>query len=406
MMQRTRDLIADVILELSARRSRVLLLLVAVALATGSLVASIGIAQTAAEQIDADLAATGTEMLSVTPNLVATASGPGEAAPTAPFPVDAQARASSIDMVKAAGLRVPLGVSDVHRIASGSPQNTSVALDDGGISVAGITSGYLGAVQSPSPMAWMVDGQRFDVAILGASAAQELGIPADLTQYSGYRVNIEGHTFDIADVLAPGAGVVENVVLVPYEKGMGELGGHENEVELLVQTVPGGGAPVAGLVRDAVRPDAPDVLAVSTAVDLERLRTGVSTQLTKFAAAIGGLLLVLTALLIGNSTITSVVSRSSEIGLRRALGASRTRIALLFISEGALTGFLGGIAGAAVGSAAVVAVSAANSWTASMSWVYLVAGPLIGVVVGIVAALYPSLKAAGTEPAVAVRADE
>nr|WP_279589689.1 ABC transporter permease [Cellulomonas uda] len=99
------------------------------------------------------------------------------------------------------------------------------------------------------------------------------------------------------------------------------------------------------------------------------------------------------------------MSRTGEIGLRRAIGASRARVAAMFWTEGALSGAVGGVTGSALAAVAVVVVAAVNGWTASVNPVSALLGPTIGLVAGVVSSLYPALRAAAVEPAQAVRAD-
>lgn len=103
--------------------------------------------------------------------------------------------------------------------------------------------------------------------------------------------------------------------------------------------------------------------------------------------------------------IVSVMSRTSEIGLRRALGSSHADIARLFLTEGAITGVLGGLAGAAVGVVGTVVTALVNGWSVSMPWWLPLIGLAIGAVVGVLASVYPALSAAKVNPATAIRAD-
>lgn len=125
----------------------------------------------------------------------------------------------------------------------------------------------------------------------------------------------------------------------------------------------------------------------------------------RLAAGIGALLLVLTILLIANAMIVSVMSRTAEIGVRRALGASRSAVASLFLIEGGAVGFLGGLTGSALAVVSLLAVSLVHEWSAVMNPVVIGLGPLVGVVAGLVSSLYPAFRAAGIEPALAVRSD-
>ena len=159
------------------------------------------------------------------------------------------------------------------------------------------------------------------------------------------------------------------------------------------------------MARVAILPSSPEKLTVSQVVAHGEMRDTVSDQLTKQATWIGGFLLILTILLITNSMIVSVTARTTEIGVRRALGASRSSVAGVFWVEGALIGALGGLAGAAVAFIAVDVVAILNQWTAHLNPVWIAIGPGLGMMVGILASAYPALRAAAIQPAIAVRSD-
>jgi putative ABC transport system permease protein len=103
-------------------------------------------------------------------------------------------------------------------------------------------------------------------------------------------------------------------------------------------------------------------------------------------------------------TLVTVMERVGEIGLRRALGASRRQVAGQFLLESTTIGLLGGIVGAALGIAVVVCVAAVKEWTPVLDLRLALGAPLAGALVGLVAGLYPSLRAARMEPVDALRA--
>jgi ABC-type antimicrobial peptide transport system permease subunit len=93
----------------------------------------------------------------------------------------------------------------------------------------------------------------------------------------------------------------------------------------------------------------------------------------------------------------------SEVGLRRALGASRRHIGRQFLLESSAIGFAGGVLGASVGTLVIVAVSANNSWTPVLDPIVPFAAPVLGAVTGLLAGTYPALRAAHLEPVEALR---
>lgn len=149
----------------------------------------------------------------------------------------------------------------------------------------------------------------------------------------------------------------------------------------LVHTALGAGNQISRVARVAILPATPEKLAASQVVVHEDIRKNVSSQLTRQAAWIGGFLIVLTVLLITNSMVVSVTARTTEIGVRRALGSSRSSVASVFWFEGALIGALGGFAGATLSAITVTAVAIINGWTAYLDPTWIAMGPILGLTV-------------------------
>jgi putative ABC transport system permease protein len=139
---------------------------------------------------------------------------------------------------------------------------------------------------------------------------------------------------------------------------------------------------------------------VTVSVPSEALRAQAeadkTVQRTAFFA--GVLALLLGAVGIANVMSISVIQRSGEIGIRRALGHTRSLIAGQFLLEAIAVGILGGVCGAALGVAIVAVVSKLLDWTMILQYPLLPLWIAIAVVVSTLAGLYPAMKAARLEP--------
>ncbi len=409
-----RDLVDDVLVELRSRPARALLMAVAVGLSCGALISSVGISVAASSQIDADLAASTLDVVTVSavPVAVAAATGGGTSAGAGVvgagiFPADAGDRARAVDLVEGAGMRLELtGVTQttVTRTQGETYRPGDFGAAGARVRVVGLDAGYLAAarVDVPADRSWHLDtGAR--VAFLGPRAAEVLGVP-DVPNPVGVQVWVDGDAYDVLGIVRGGVAGLDDAVVVPYGRAV-EQAGRDDRSTLLVRTVPGAGASVSHVIATAVRPDAPERLAASPVVGVDTLRRGVTTQLDRLAAWTGSVLLALTVLLIANSMVVAVTARAGEIGLRRALGFSRAAVAAVFLAEGGLVGLLGGLVGSAVASATVVATAAASGWSAVLDPWLVATGPALGATVGLAASVYPALRAARVSPALALRSD-
>lgn len=107
---------------------------------------------------------------------------------------------------------------------------------------------------------------------------------------------------------------------------------------------------------------------------------------------------------IANMTLVSVLERTAEIGLRRAIGARRRHIVVQFLLSSVATAFLGAVVGTGVGMVVTTAVALAQQWPPTMSPVLPVVAPLVGAAIDVGAGAYPAHRASRIEPIDALRA--
>lgn len=389
----------DVFIDLHSRRARAVMLMLAVALATGALVASLGISQVAARQVDADLAASTLNTVTVTP-AQAQESSASNAADAKIFPESAVQLAKGLGPVQHAGLFNDVSLSVSVQVSRPPHHPESVQ----GATVAGVTSQYPAALGSsvPEGTAWMLDTD-LPVVFVGENLAETLTISQG-NDWTGVNLYIEREPYSVVGLVSSSTGNLSSSALIPYQRGL-ELTGGDGNSHMKILTEPGAGNPVVQVIRMTLNPQLPEQLAVSQVQSFESLRAGVSTQLDKLAAFIGGFLLLLTVLLIANAMTVSVMTRTGEIGVRRALGASQWSVASLFLIEGFIIGACGGLAGSAIASTTITLISVASNWSISYPLWFLVLGPSVGIVAGLVSSAYPAYRAGSIQPALAVRSD-
>ena len=244
------------------------------------------------------------------------------------------------------------------------------------------------------------DARTDDVAMVGAKLAKQLRL-ADLR--SEPRVTLDGRPYLVIGVVEGGRyRDVSNDLLIPGSNASTVFGA-EKAQSVVVHAAAGELAPVlrrsvellrllgSGEVRRQAVPDSGDLR--------EELGTGLNTLMLALASVTGALAVI------GIATVStmSVSERTEEIGLRRALGASRSQILRLFLGEAGLLGLAGGIFGSAMGTGFLIAVCTANGWTAVLDPWFLGLAVVAGLLVGIVAGLYPAVRGSLIEPAVAIR---
>jgi macrolide transport system ATP-binding/permease protein len=244
--------------------------------------------------------------------------------------------------------------------------------------------------------------QRADrVAVLGPDAAQHLGITG-LEQLPA--IAIGDHLYLVVGLLRDVARRPEllGAVIIP-EGTARHYFGLLGPGLVVVETKLGAASLIADQAPAALRPDDPRVLKLEVPREPKRVRDDVQTDLNVMFLMLGGLSLLVGAIGIANITLVGVMERTSEIGLRRAIGATRMHITVQFLLESASMGVIGGIIGASLGVLIVVAVSAYQVWTPVLDPAAPVLAPLIGGGIGLLSGTYPALRAARLEPVEAFR---
>jgi putative ABC transport system permease protein len=231
-------------------------------------------------------------------------------------------------------------------------------------------------------------------------------IGRDLADEYGY-LRGESRTIELNGLQYGVVGVLDYVLLEPsmdsavfltFTIAMDDWGLDEPDPSRLYVRAPVNTRLVAQEIPTVVSLGGPDGANASVPTDLLDAQSQVDESLNNLTKMMGGLALIVGGVGIANVMSISVIQRSSEIGIRRALGHSRSTIAIQFLFEALVVGVLGGIVGAGVGAGVVWGVAEQRGYTMVLSVVGLAGWALVSVGVAVVAGLYPSTKAARLEP--------
>ena len=235
------------------------------------------------------------------------------------------------------------------------------------------------------------------VAVLGAVAAQRLGIDRI---YPGERIWAGGQWLYVVGILRPAvlAPAIDSSVLVGYPAAEKYLGfdGHPSTIYLRTQN--SRVTTVDSLLAATANPENPGQVNVSQPSAALVAQAEAQSALNGLFLGLGAIALLVGAVGVANIMIISVLERRSEIGLRRALGATRGHIRTQFLSEAVLLGLLGGAVGVALGVASTVVYAHTQGWSTVIPIEAWAGGIAASVIIGAVAGLIPALRAARLSP--------
>lgn len=392
-----RDLFHEAIAGMFARPGRMMLTVLGIVIGLAALVATLGLTRTASNRIISQF-----DELAATEIVVTAKPGPKGIDP-AVIPWDAPVRLRRLNGVVASGTLSEVDIKDA--LVSSSPIKDPLSQTAFNLSVLAASPGLYATVRAELQTGRFPDlghSIREDrVAVLGPSAAQRLGI-VGVGQLPAIA---------IGDYLYLVIGILRDVgrqpkilgsVIIPEGSAQRDFG-LAGPGSVIVETRIGAASLIAHQTPLALRPDNLSVLKLEVPPEPKRVREAVQSDLDIMFLVLGGLSVVVGAIGIGNTMLVSVIERNGEIGLRRAIGATRGHIAAQFLIESGSMGVIGGILGASLGLLVVVAVSAYQVWTPVLDPSAPVLAPLIGGAIGLMSGTYPALRAAHLEPVEAFR---
>lgn len=243
---------------------------------------------------------------------------------------------------------------------------------------------------------------RQPVAVLGFAAAQRLGVDRIFT---GERVWLGGMWFYLAGILnsAALAPEIDSSVLVGFGAAKRFLGFDGHPTTIYVRSVTTQTAAVQSVLGATANPEAPNEVNVSQPSAALTARAAAQGALNSLFLGLGAVSLLVGAVGVANIMLIGVLERRSEIGLRRALGATKRNIRAQFLSEAILLAFIGGAVGVTAGAISTAVYAHLKHWATVVPTTAWAGGIVAAVFIGAVAGLLPAIRAARLSPTEALR---
>jgi putative ABC transport system permease protein len=240
------------------------------------------------------------------------------------------------------------------------------------------------------------------VAVLGYAAAQRLGIDR---LYPGERIWLGGMWFYVAGILnsAALAPEIDSSVLVGFPAAKRYLGFDGHPTTVYVRSVTTETAAVQTVLAATANPEAPNEVQVSQPSAALTARAEAQGALNSLFLGLGAVSLLVGAVGVANIMLIGVLERRSEIGLRRALGATKRNIRAQFLSEAILLAVIGGAVGVTAGAISTAVYAHLKHWTTVVPTTAWAGGLVAAVFIGAVAGLLPAIRAARLSPTEALR---
>jgi putative ABC transport system permease protein len=387
-MSKTSDLVNVAWTGLMARKVRTFLILLGPIIGVASMVGAVGLTESAKGALQVQLAKLGTNLI------IAQAGGTfGSQNPT--LPGDAVQRAEAVTSVT--GASATTNLSGVVAVPVEGAANYYEAFP---VPVRAADDRLPAVLQVP-----LIDGRWLNGAdsrlhlksvVLGSGIAKQYGYLPGETR----TIRLNSTNFGVVGVLGPVSldPTLDNAAFITQWAAKHVFGTNGKPNELYVRTKNGTTEATANALATAINLGGPDQLSTQVPSDVLAAQAQANKTLQKVALFAGLLVLTVGGLGIANVMSISVIQRSAEIGIRRAVGHSRSTIGSQFLLESLFVGVLGGVLGALIGIGVVYLVAAVEHWVVEIGYGQIPLWIGLALLVSVIAGLYPSIKAARLEP--------
>jgi putative ABC transport system permease protein len=241
---------------------------------------------------------------------------------------------------------------------------------------------------------------RYPAVVLGSVAAERLGVTR-----TGVGVWLGDRWFTVVGILdpLPLSPDLDRSAIVGRPAAESLLEADESASQIYVRADPEDVEAVRGVLGATANPENPEEVSVARPSDALEARAAADDAFTSLLLGLGAVALLVGGVGIANVMVIGVLERRQEIGLRRALGATKRHVWAQFLTESLILSAVGGVAGALLGAAVTAVYANARDWSVVVPVPGLAAGVGAALAIGAIAGMYPATRAARMSPTEALR---
>jgi putative ABC transport system permease protein len=391
---RPSDIVRSGVSALSTRKVRTLLSALGVSIGIAALVGVLGLSSSSRADLDAQLNKLGTDMLTVEPGGALGGAGGDSTLDPAAAPM--------IERIGAVGQ-----VSSIQTIDGYGARRSKFINEDqtGGITVTAVDLDLIDTLRGS-----IADGRWLDTAtaqypttVLGKVAAERLGVTrADGSQ----TVQIGEQTYTVIGILdeLPLAQDLDRAAMIGKSAAERFFDVELSPTKVYLRvTNTAAMDQLRAVLPNSANPQDPDQVTVSRPSDALEAQLAAETAFTSLFLGLGAVALLVGGIGIANVMVIAVIERRGEIGLRRAIGATRPHISRQFLVEAVILSAFGGVAGVGLGAAATAIYAHTQAWPTVIPPSAVVLGLGAAMAIGAIAGLFPAIRAARLAPTDALR---